>query len=173
MGRRPQPGAAGCRAARRRPAEHASAAHLDDAHVVRVSAALAAVVAAVAPANPRRVRGHVHRKSSVCLGWQLRRRRPWLLVWGLPVRHRLLRLRRPSNVATTTINSTTTINTTTFTTTTIPVITATTTIATTITATITATINATISSPGTGGGVTASAAIADSHLDDSSRLVVL
>ena len=39
MGRRPEPGAAGWRAARQRPAEHASAAHLDDAHVVRGSAA--------------------------------------------------------------------------------------------------------------------------------------
>ena len=39
MGRRPEPGAAGWRAARRRPAVHASAAHLDDALVVRCSAA--------------------------------------------------------------------------------------------------------------------------------------
>ena len=38
MGRRPQPGAAGWREARR-PAEHASATRLDDAHVVRGSAA--------------------------------------------------------------------------------------------------------------------------------------
>ena len=44
VGRRPQPGAAGCRAARRRPAEHASAAHLDDAHVVRGSAATATAI---------------------------------------------------------------------------------------------------------------------------------
>ena len=35
MGRRPNPGAAGWRAARRRPAEHDSAAHLDDANMVR------------------------------------------------------------------------------------------------------------------------------------------
>ena len=46
MGRRPQPGGAGSRAARRRPAEHDSAARLDDAHVVPVAAALAASVAA-------------------------------------------------------------------------------------------------------------------------------
>ena len=46
MGRRPQPGGAGCRAARRRPAEHDSAARLDDAHVVPVAAALATSVAA-------------------------------------------------------------------------------------------------------------------------------
>jgi hypothetical protein len=39
VGRRPEPGAAGWRAARQRPAEHAIAAHLDDAHVVRGSAA--------------------------------------------------------------------------------------------------------------------------------------
>ena len=47
MGRRPQPGAAGWRAARRRPAEHDSAAHLDDAHVVRGSATAAAAAAVV------------------------------------------------------------------------------------------------------------------------------
>jgi hypothetical protein len=41
VGHRPQPGAAGCRATRKRPAEHNSAAHLDDAHVVPVAAALA------------------------------------------------------------------------------------------------------------------------------------
>jgi len=46
VGRRPQPGAAGWRAARRRPAEHDSAAHLDDAHVVRGSATTTATVAA-------------------------------------------------------------------------------------------------------------------------------
>jgi hypothetical protein len=48
VGRRPQPGAAGWRAARRRPAEHDSAAHLADALVVRGSAATTATAAAVA-----------------------------------------------------------------------------------------------------------------------------
>ena len=48
MGRCPQPGAAGWRAARRRPAEHASAARLDDAHAVRGSAATIAAAATVA-----------------------------------------------------------------------------------------------------------------------------
>ena len=48
MGRRSQPGAAGWRAARRRPAEHDSAARLDDAHMVRGSAATVATVAATA-----------------------------------------------------------------------------------------------------------------------------
>ena len=47
MGRRPEPGAAGWRAARRRPAVHASAAHLDDALVVRGSAA--AITTALTP----------------------------------------------------------------------------------------------------------------------------
>ena len=47
MGRRPEPGAAGWRAARRRPAVHARAAHLDDALVVRGSAA--AITAALTP----------------------------------------------------------------------------------------------------------------------------
>ena len=46
VGRCPQRGAAGWRAARRRPAEHASATHLDDAHVVPFAAALAALAAA-------------------------------------------------------------------------------------------------------------------------------
>ena len=44
MGRRPQPGGTGWRAARRRPAGHDGAAHLDDAHVVRGSAAATAAV---------------------------------------------------------------------------------------------------------------------------------
>ena len=88
------------------------------------------------------------------------------------LRHRLHRL-RPSNVATTTITTTTiTITTTTITitTTTIPITTTTTITITTTTITI-ATV--TISSPGTGGGVTAAAAIADCQVDDSSRLIVL
>ena len=56
MGRRSQPGAAGWRAARRRPAEHASAARLDDAHVVWGSAAAAAAAAAVStPPHPATV----------------------------------------------------------------------------------------------------------------------
>ena len=50
MGRHPQPGAAGWRAARWRPAEHASATLLDDAHVVWGSAATVAALATVAAA---------------------------------------------------------------------------------------------------------------------------
>ena len=53
MGRRPQLGAAGWRAARKRPAEHNSAARLDDAHVVRGSAAgAAAALASIAVSTP-------------------------------------------------------------------------------------------------------------------------
>ena len=77
MGRRPQPGGAGSRAARRRPAEHDSAARLDDAHVVPVAAASvaaatlasSAIAAAIAAAA-------VTTAASRCLvdGWERVRR---------------------------------------------------------------------------------------------------